>query len=242
MRLTDSEFAELEQVAQENGACSRNLLITEAIKIGLQNSNVKPLEENRRKRIMTRIPRRAASKLREVARKNDLTRSQLVRHFLFQYLHKLRANTSVAEVSQCQAVSAVTMAAGRTSEQPSPVTKLPLITEKDASEYERIRSGLVKVLEKRGDYEPIVDDLLFDQIARGVIYSRKTEVFLDAETADEQTYSSITDTKLKLTRMVDEAIRDLALTRAERLSHQAQADIMSELREAILRGLDSAGR
>jgi hypothetical protein len=52
----------------------------------------------------------------------------------------------------------------------------------------------------------------------------------------------VTDTKLKLSKIVEKAMRELALSRRDRLSNQSQAGIMTELREALLRGLKNAGQ
>jgi hypothetical protein len=118
--------------------------------------------------------------------------------------------------------------------------KVALLDEKDVLEYDRIRRELIKVLERLGGYEPAADDILVDQIARNAIYSRKVEFFLDAPTANEHTYAAVTDTKLKLSTIVEKAMRELALSRRDRLSNQNQASIMTELREALLRGLKNA--
>jgi hypothetical protein len=120
--------------------------------------------------------------------------------------------------------------------------KAALLDEKDVAEYDRIRRELIKVLERLGGYEPAADDLLVDQIARNAIYSRKVEFFLDAPTANEHTYTAVTDAKLKLSKIVEKAMRELALSRRDRLSNQSQAGIMTELREALLRGLRNAGQ
>jgi hypothetical protein len=120
--------------------------------------------------------------------------------------------------------------------------KVALLDEKDVSEYDRIRRELIKVLERLGGYESAADDIFVDQIARNAIYSRKVEFFLDAPTANEHTYAAVTDTKLKLSKIVEKSMQQLALSRRDRLSNQNQANIMTELREALLRGLKNAGQ
>ena len=123
-----------------------------------------------------------------------------------------------------------------------PPIKIELFTEKDAPEYERITRELAKVLKKLGGYEPAVDDLYIDEIARAVIYEKKIEIFLDADTATDYTYSRVTDSKVKLSKTIENAMRQLAINRRDRLAGQTQAGLMKELREAILRGLKSAGQ
>jgi hypothetical protein len=128
------------------------------------------------------------------------------------------------------------------SEIPEMPVKVALLDEKDVLEYDRIRRELIKVLERLGGYEPAADDLFVDQIARNAIYSRKVEFFLDAPTANEHTYAAVTDTKLKLSKIVEKAMQQLALSRRDRMGNQNQANIMTELREALLRGLKNAGQ
>jgi hypothetical protein len=116
------------------------------------------------------------------------------------------------------------------------------ILEKDTPEYRQIRRALIKVLERLGGYEPAADDIFIDEIARNTIYARNVELFLDAPTANEHTYAAVTDTKLKLAKIVENAMRELALSRRDRLGNRNQASMMTELREALLRGLKNAGQ
>ena len=84
--LTDSEADELERAALESGACSRGLLITEAVKTGLIAPRLNLSQERRRRKISAWIPRRTAVELKQLASENNLTRTRLLRHFLLQYL------------------------------------------------------------------------------------------------------------------------------------------------------------
>lgn len=86
LRLTDSELAELERAALESGALSRNLVVTEAVKLGLVNPALSLCQLRRSKRIHVWIPRRTAAELKQLATKHSLKQSQLLRLFLFQYL------------------------------------------------------------------------------------------------------------------------------------------------------------
>jgi hypothetical protein len=58
---------------------------------------------------------------------------------------------------------------------------------------------------------------------------RKIETFLNS------------DSKVKLEKIIENAIRELAISRRDRLTSQTQANLMTELREAVLRGLGNAG-
>jgi len=117
------------------------------------------------------------------------------------------------------------------------VFKMPLLTKKDASEYNRIRGELVKVLERMGGYEPAVDDKYIDRIARLTIYTNKVEMYIDSNNATVDTYVKVTDIKLKQSKMLDMAINQLALARRDRLGKQTESSLMNELREAMLRGM-----
>ena len=103
----------------------------------------------------------------------------------------------------------------------------------DQPQHEKIRKGLIKVLKKFGGYEPAVDDLHIEQIATSAIYSKKTEHFLDSANATEITYSRIIDSKLKLQKMIETALHQLALNRRDRLGQNRELDLMRQLREAI---------
>lgn len=117
------------------------------------------------------------------------------------------------------------------------ITKVPLLTEKDAAEYNRTRSEIIKVLEKAGGYEPAIDDLLVNVIADTVIYMKKIEFFVDSPLATSDTYSSVTDSKLKMMKMIDTAIHQLALSRRDRLVEQTQSSLEKDLKEATLRAV-----
>ncbi|MGD0177636.1 MAG: hypothetical protein ABSA50_02155 [Candidatus Bathyarchaeia archaeon] len=84
--LTDSEADELERAARESGACSRGLVITEAVTTNLSAPKLKLSQERRHKKIGVWIPRRTAVDLKQLAHEYNLTRTRLLRYFLFQYL------------------------------------------------------------------------------------------------------------------------------------------------------------
>ena len=121
----------------------------------------------------------------------------------------------------------------------SPI-KIPLLTRKDRNEYEQMRHQLVSVLKKIGGYQPVVDDIYVDQIARAVIYSTRLEVFLDSGKATEYTYSRIIDSKAKLAKTIENSMHQLALNRRDRIDRQTESSLMNELREAMLEGLKAA--
>jgi hypothetical protein len=120
---------------------------------------------------------------------------------------------------------------------PERVRRLPKLTEKDVAEYERTRGPIISALEKMGGYEPAVDDYYVDLIARTMIYAKKTEIFLDSDTADVDTYASVAYTKLKFAKIIETSIRQLALNRRDRLGDQTESDLVKRLREVTQRGL-----
>jgi hypothetical protein len=115
--------------------------------------------------------------------------------------------------------------------------KVPLITMKDAKEYEAVKTGLVAELKKLGSYEPEVDDLEIDAIARATMYMRNLEKVLDSEKADGETYSRVTDSQAKLRKIIDSALQGLALTRKDRITTQAGQAGEEELARLILEAL-----
>jgi hypothetical protein len=117
------------------------------------------------------------------------------------------------------------------------VHKVPLLTKKDAKEYETVKAGLIGELKKLGSYEPDVDDLEIDAIARATIYMRNLERLLDSEHANDETYSRVTDSQAKLRKIIESALQGLALTRKERITTQAGKAGEEELARLILEAL-----
>jgi hypothetical protein len=117
------------------------------------------------------------------------------------------------------------------------VHKVPLLTHKDAKEYETVKAGLTGELKKLGSYEPEVDDLEIDAIARATIYMRNLEKLLDSEKANPETYSRVTDSQAKLRKIIDSALQGLALTRKERITTQTSKAGEEELARLILEAL-----
>jgi hypothetical protein len=117
------------------------------------------------------------------------------------------------------------------------VHKVPLITEKDAKEYEAIKAGLISELKKLGSYEPEIDDLQVDAIARATMYMRNLEKLLDSEKANPETYSRVTDSQAKLRKIIESALDGLAVTRKERITTQAGKAGEEELAKLILEAL-----
>jgi hypothetical protein len=117
------------------------------------------------------------------------------------------------------------------------VHKIPLITEKDAKEFEAIKANIINELKKQGSYEPEVDDLEVDAVARATIYMKNLEKLLDSEKANEETYSRVTDSQVKLRKIVESASEALAVTRKERITTQAGKAGEDELARLILEAL-----
>ncbi len=68
-----------------------------------------------------------------------------------------------------------------------------MMTLEETAEYNRIRSGIIKVLEKHGGYEPAVDDIQTDWMATDAVYMKRLDAFLDSDTATEHTYARVID-------------------------------------------------
>jgi hypothetical protein len=114
--------------------------------------------------------------------------------------------------------------------------------DEDEPEYERIKRELVTALKKYGGYEPAVDDLHVDSIARATICSKRAEAYLDSDVANEHTYTRVADVKVKLSSTVENALRQLAINRQDRLAGQTEKGIRDQLRESILRAVKNARR
>jgi hypothetical protein len=106
-------------------------------------------------------------------------------------------------------------------------------SDEDKPEHERLRKGIIQLLKRFGGYEPALDDILIEQIASSTIYYKKIERFLDTASATEYTYASIADSKVKWQKTIQTAMRELALSRRDRLSQQDQTNLTRLLKEAI---------
>ena len=118
-----------------------------------------------------------------------------------------------------------------------PVYKIPLITKKDAKEYEEIKARLIAKLKQLGSYEPEVDDLQVDAIARATIHLRNSEKLLDAEGATAETYSRVADAQAKLRRIIETALDGLSLTRRARIASQGEKAGQEEFIRKIMEEL-----
>jgi hypothetical protein len=116
---------------------------------------------------------------------------------------------------------------------PAPARKTPKLREKDVAEYERTRSEIIKVLENVGGYEQAIDGILVAQIAITIINLKNIEFFIDSDLATSDTYASVIDTKLKMAKMIENAIRQLALSRRDRIGNQTQSSLMNQLKQGL---------
>jgi hypothetical protein len=115
--------------------------------------------------------------------------------------------------------------------------KMPLLTEKDATEFETIKTGLIAKLKKLGSYEPEIDDLHIEAIAKATVYMRHSEALLDSKNAGEETYSRVSDAQAKMRKMIENALRELAVTRRERILSESGKATQNEFTKALLEAL-----
>ncbi|MGO9645041.1 MAG: hypothetical protein ACLPY5_09870 [Candidatus Bathyarchaeia archaeon] len=109
-------------------------------------------------------------------------------------------------------------------------------TGNDAQEYFGIRSGLIKLLERRGGYIPAIHDLYLDQAARHTIFLKKSDMFLMSDKASEHTFVSVADAKAKFAKIIDNALNKLGISPGSSFANQTEAGVMTELRELVMRG------
>ena len=110
-------------------------------------------------------------------------------------------------------------------------------TGNDAQEYFRIRDGLIELLEERRGYEPAIHDLYLDQVARHTIFLKRCDMFLLSDKASEHTFVSVADAKVKFAKIIDNALNKLGISPGNSFANQTEADVMTELRELVMRGL-----
>jgi len=109
-------------------------------------------------------------------------------------------------------------------------------TGNDAVQYARITKGVIEFLKKNQNYEPAIDDEFIDQYARAIIESRKADSFLCQNTTTEYTYTTIADGKTKLSKIMNDNINQLGISRRNRLHNEPQTDIMAKIKEEIEEG------
>jgi len=98
------------------------------------------------------------------------------------------------------------------------------MTPKDRDEYERIKQGIIRAIQKSRPYISEFDNLQIELIAGSMVYWRKGDPFLDSNTATPETYSRVIDGKVKLAKTIEEATQKLGITRHERIITQTQGN------------------
>ena len=216
-------------------------MIAEAMRAGLANPPPTLSHGKRTTIVDTWVPTTLAVQLRHLSATHHLPQQHLFRLFLFQYLTSAPWRNVAHHAGEKERRVLAPVKIKRAQGPSEPPRKLPKLTEKDLAEYERTRTLTVNVLDKMGGYEPGIDDYYVDLIARTIIYAKKVENFLDSDTASVDTYASVAYTKLKFAKVIENAIRQLALNRRDRLEKQTQTDLVQELREATQRALGKHG-
>lgn len=235
--LNHAEFDELQRALREIHPLDKSFLLFEAIKTGLSRADEEIKSTRRTCKAHFWLPKDIARQLKQLAKVKATTQQSLIREFLFQYLanppweRTTSGRKTESDVREEHSTTPIQLGSPELS------AKGELLTEDERVEYERLKRELPEVLKKLGGYEPAVDDICIDQIAKATIYSRRVEIFLDSDTATEYTYSRVTDIKLKLWKTIDDAIRELAVSRRDRIAKETESGLMNELREAMLREL-----
>lgn len=235
--LNHAELDELQRALWEIHPLDKSFLLFEAIKTGLSRTDEEIKSTRRTRKAHFWLPKDIARQLKQLAKVKATTQQSLIREFLFQYLanppweRTTSGRKPESDVREEHSTTPIQLGSPELS------AKGELLTEDERVEYERLKRELPEVLKKLGGYEPAVDDISIDQIARATVYSRRIEMFLDSDTATEYTYSRVTDSKVKLSKTIDTAMHQLAVSRRDRMSKQTEAGLMNELREALLRAL-----
>lgn len=84
--LTETEAEQLGDSVAESGACSRTLLIAEALRAGLANPNQALMRGKRSVIVDAWVPTVLLAQLKQSAATHHLPQQHLYRLFLFQYL------------------------------------------------------------------------------------------------------------------------------------------------------------
>lgn len=235
--LTEDEASRVDSAVFNSGALSRALLVLEAVQFGLRLwANARGAQRRRSRRIEVRIPAELKSTVKDAAKRLGLTQQSLLRHFLFQYL----TLSPWEQKSSNEGAQTGRPAENPTEQSETEPAKVELITVKDMPDYELVTRQLTEVLKKLGGYEPAVDGMYVDVIARAAVYAKRIEAFIDSDSATVHTYSKVTDTKIKLIKTIEDAMRELALNRRDRIGNQAEGSLKKELFEALKRGLEAA--
>ncbi|GEM_PF-3575368 len=90
--LTETEAEQLGESVAESGACSRTLLIAEALRAGLANPCHALMYGKRSVIVDAWVPTALLARLKEFATTHHLPQQHLYRLFLFQYLALARSN------------------------------------------------------------------------------------------------------------------------------------------------------
>lgn len=100
-------------------------------------------------------------------------------------------------------------------------------------DIQQVISKLVSALKRLEGYDLDLDLPLIEEVARSAAFIKLGETFLCKKNCSPETYSSISDGMAKHASRMRQAMKELAVTRAERLLNQSATAFAAELKEAV---------
>lgn len=92
---------------------------------------------------------------------------------------------------------------------------------------------LVSALKRLEGYDPDLDLPLIEEVARSAAFIKRGEAYLNRKDCSPETYSSISDGMAKHASRMRQAMKDLAVTRAERMRYRSATAFVAEFKEAV---------
>jgi hypothetical protein len=107
---------------------------------------------------------------------------------------------------------------------------MPVDSEVDV---QRVIDKLAAALKRLEGYDPDFDLPLIEEVAHSAAFVKLGEAYLRREDCTPETYASISDGMAKHASRMRQAMKELAVTRTERMRHQSATAFVAELKEAV---------
>jgi hypothetical protein len=92
---------------------------------------------------------------------------------------------------------------------------------------------LVSALKRLEGYNPDLDLPLIEEVARSAAFIKRGETYLNRKNCSPETYAGISDGMAKHASRMRQAMKELAVTRAERMRCQSATAFAAELKAAV---------
>lgn len=112
------------------------------------------------------------------------------------------------------------------------LVKVPRLLTKDRSRYDELFGEVVGEVRRFGRYSRF-DNLVIDRMVRAVIYSERAEAIIDSNPDDSRVLSAMTDVLTKQNVIIRDCIKQLAMSRRDRISKETVQEMEVSLQQLL---------